>query len=72
MPTSNNSNGNIKTIALMTGIIIAITTFAYSIYNNKLDKDIYELQKCQIEQRFDKIDTSLDKIYDYIIKNKKD
>lgn len=68
MVTSNSSNGNVKTVALMTTIIIAITTFTYAIYNNKLDKDIYDLQKCQIEQRFDKIDKSLDKILDHMIK----
>lgn len=74
MTNNNNSNGNtnIKTIALMTTIIIALTTFAYAIYNNKLDTDIYELQKSQTQQRFDKIDNSLDKIFNYMITNKKD
>jgi len=70
--TNNSSNSHIKTIALMTTIIIAITTFAYAIYNNKVDKSIYDLQNTNIEQRFDKIDNSLDKIFNYMIKNKKD
>lgn len=74
MPNTNSSNGNtnLKTVALMTTIILAITGFAFAIYQNKVDKDIFDIQKNQIEQRFDKIDNSLDKIFNHMITNKKD
>lgn len=68
--TNTNNSSNLKTIAIMTTIILAITTFSWTIYNNKVDKDIFDLQNGQIEQRLDKIDNNLDKILSHIINKK--